>query len=123
MSFRKAISALFDKNETEKLEVEHGKFSSTRLMIVVAFAGLLLSTWVVKGLVTDANIQRLTWVVIVYIIGNSVTKSVQMVVNGWIKNTQARAFLKDGTLSDNERDVLLQTETKTKVVAAASQTP
>ncbi len=107
MSIGNAISALFAKENKEKLEVEHGKFNSTRLILVIGFACFVLSAWVFKGLVTDANIQRVWWLVIVYIIGNSVTKSVAMIVNGWIKNTQAKAFSKDGKLDDNEKDVLL----------------
>lgn len=86
MSIRTALANVFNPSTTEvaatdkRNEVTTSFFSSKRLLIVIAFGVLL-----VLNLLPVALFHDIALVVIAYIVGESLTKSVTLFVNGWIK--------------------------------------
>ncbi len=85
MSLRSAIANLFaqpaDLPQTDKRnEVTTSFFSSKRFLIVIAFGVLLVLNMLPAALFHDVAL-----VIIAYILGETVTKSVTVFVNGWIK--------------------------------------
>jgi hypothetical protein len=104
MSLSDAISAFFKKEDKPKQEIESSPFTSTRLWLTVAvIAGMI---WLSGGLLTPHNMMLAAIVVIAYIIGNSLTKAVQIWVNGNIRIKMMELAWKDGKLTKEESEAI-----------------
>lgn len=91
MSLRSAVAEFFNPNTesavTDKRnEVTNPLFASKRFLVVLAFGALALV------LPVGAEVLRVLGnVAIAYVIGESVTKTTTVFVNGWIKAQEIKA--------------------------------
>jgi hypothetical protein len=100
MSISSAVSELFNstKNDVLKGDLNHGTFSSTRLWVLMGFAAVLLT----PRLVTEFQVWVLFWLALAYIVTNTVTKSLQMILNARMRSKIIDKVYADGKLSETE---------------------
>ena len=91
-----------DKDGPE--QIGHDSFTGSRFIVIaLAILGLL---WAPKFGIGSDLIMYGFWLVIAYIVSNTVTRTVQILVNGRLaQDFQAFAF-KDGKLDENETKVI-----------------
>ena len=83
MSFRSWLSETIAPKATAlKEDIEHGRWTSSRLWLVVGFVAALI--WA-KSMLTELNMKMIFWLVVTYTICNTVSKCVNTVSNAWIK--------------------------------------
>lgn len=102
MSFKSLISSVLadDKPVDPVSPVGHAGLTSTRLWVLVALAALVL--WVTKGVLTEENLKLLFWASLAYIGANTITRTVQIYVNGKIQIEKVRLAWADGKLDPDE---------------------
>ncbi len=86
MGFSEAVSALFSSTKKDFATIDHGKATSTRLIALVAFVGMVL--WFTKGVLTSELYHLIFWAFAVYTVCNSVTKGIQMICVAIVKKAQ-----------------------------------
>jgi hypothetical protein len=104
MTIASAWKELWTKAEPEVKELTHDSWTGARFGIVLLFAGLLL--WQNKGALAHDAVMLLFWLAIAYITSNTITRSIQLVMNGkLLRDRQALAW-QDGVLTPLEASSL-----------------
>lgn len=102
MSFTTAVAELFRSEKKEG--VDHSSWTGSRLWMLVAFVALVLI--ITKGVLTEDNMKLLFWAFVVYTGTNTITRGLQIVMNGLIVKERQRLAWKDGKLDDAEAAAL-----------------
>ncbi len=100
MGFSEALGALFSSTKGDFAKIDHGKATSTRLIALVAFVGMIL--WFTKGVLTSELYHLIFWAFAVYTVCNTVTKGIQMICTTVVKAGQ----LRHGTAHPGEEKAL-----------------
>jgi hypothetical protein len=105
MDFGTIVQGLFGKkDEQPTTTLDHPSFTSSRLLLVLAFVAVILYS--TRGVLTEANIRIISQVVMVLIIGNSLTRIACYAANAFIKGRAMRLAWNDGTLTAEEAAVV-----------------
>jgi hypothetical protein len=88
MGFSDAISALFTTAKKDFADIPNSKTTSTRLIALVAFVGMIL--WFTKGVLTSELYHLIFWAFAVYTVCNTVTKGIQMIGVTMVKVAQLK---------------------------------
>lgn len=105
MDFGTIVQGLLGKkDEQPTTTLDHPSFTSSRLLVVLAFVAIILYS--TKGVLTEANIRIISQVVMVLVICNSLTRLGYYGANAFIKGRAMRLAWSDGTLTDAEAGVI-----------------
>jgi hypothetical protein len=106
MALRDALTALLSGNKEQdpKALLEHSGLTGSRFIIVAAFACYVI--WATKGVMTMDTMHLLFWGVVLYVAGNTITRTTQFICNAKIKCTAMNLAWKDGSLTDAEAGVV-----------------
>lgn len=89
-------------------ELKHDKFTSTRLICLVAFvAGLI---WLTKATLTEHNVDWIGWMFVTYMVTNTITKSLVYCGNIWLKTITIKTLAKDGVLDESDKAAIAGTK-------------
>lgn len=89
MGLSEAFAALFTKAKTEAVTIEHAKWTSTRLIALVLFVGMLL--WFTKGVLTSDLFHLTFKAIAVYTVCNTLTRITATVCGAWIRCAQLKS--------------------------------
>jgi hypothetical protein len=105
MDFGTIVQGLLGKkDEQTTATLDHPSFTSSRLLVVLAFVAIILYS--TKGVLTEANIRIISQVVMVLVVCNSLTRLGYYSANAFIKGRAMRLAWQDKTLTEAEAGVI-----------------
>lgn len=106
-----ALSSL-SSPDTKAPQVGHESFTGSRFVVMaLAVLGLL---WAPKFGIGSDLIGYGFWLVLAYLASNTITRSIQILVNGRILQAAQELAYRDGTLTETERQHLKDAGTEKK---------
>ena len=95
-----AIQSLGSKDQPAPATIDHDSFTGSRFVLI---AGAILALlWAPRFGIGADLIQLAFWLVIAYIASNTITRSIQIWVNGQIARDFQRLAYQDGKLDEIE---------------------